>query len=176
MLESKVAQFSTKLPSPTQSSKCSLIWNVNFFKIALKVTKYLGNFCHKICCRIFQNSTIWSHCSSLKSSLSLSRFLETTVLVRSSDVGIFEIFAFHRFTRKKNKRRNALRQLGIVKSCWLLGSSGCGSVGRTVASDTRGPWFESRHQQKFYRTFIYCQLDCIEKTKRKQKSGREWPI
>ena len=43
--------------------------------------------------------------------------------------------------------------------------SGCGSVGRAVASDTRGPRFESSHQQKFiYKLNIcYCQL-CIEKT------------
>ena len=27
--------------------------------------------------------------------------------------------------------------------------SGCGSVGGAVASNTRGPRFESRHQQKF---------------------------
>ena len=27
--------------------------------------------------------------------------------------------------------------------------SGCGSVGRAVASDTRGPWFESGHRQDF---------------------------
>ena len=27
--------------------------------------------------------------------------------------------------------------------------SGCGSVGRAVASDTRGPQFESSHRQKF---------------------------
>ena len=27
--------------------------------------------------------------------------------------------------------------------------SGCGSVGRAVASDTRDLWFESRHQQNF---------------------------
>jgi len=26
--------------------------------------------------------------------------------------------------------------------------SGCGSVGRAVTSDTRGPWFESSHWQK----------------------------
>ena len=30
----------------------------------------------------------------------------------------------------------------------LLGS-GCGSVGRAVAPDTRGPRFESSHQQNF---------------------------
>ena len=28
--------------------------------------------------------------------------------------------------------------------------SGCGSVGRAVASDTRGPRFESSHRQKIY--------------------------
>ena len=28
--------------------------------------------------------------------------------------------------------------------------SGCVSVGKVVASDTRGPWFESRHRQSFY--------------------------
>ena len=27
--------------------------------------------------------------------------------------------------------------------------SGCGSVGRAVASNTRGPWFESSHRQNF---------------------------
>ena len=27
--------------------------------------------------------------------------------------------------------------------------SGCGSVGRAVASSTRDPWFESRHWQNF---------------------------
>ena len=26
--------------------------------------------------------------------------------------------------------------------------SGCGSVGRAIASDTRGPWFGSGHRQK----------------------------
>ena len=30
--------------------------------------------------------------------------------------------------------------------------SGCGSVGRVVASDTRGLRFESSHQQKFIQT------------------------
>ena len=31
-----------------------------------------------------------------------------------------------------------------------LWGSCCSSVGRVVASDTRGPWFESSHRQKFY--------------------------
>ena len=31
-----------------------------------------------------------------------------------------------------------------------LSGSGCGSVGRAVASDSRGPQFKSRHWQKNY--------------------------
>ena len=47
--------------------------------------------------------------------------------------------------------------------------SGCGSVGRVVASDTRDPRIKSRHQQNF----IY---SCtIKKTKIKKK-GWDWPI
>ena len=39
-------------------------------------------------------------------------------------------------------------KLNISLKLFSLGS-GCGSVGRAVASDTRGPRFESSHQQKF---------------------------
>ena len=35
---------------------------------------------------------------------------------------------------------------------------GCGSVGRAVASDTRGPRFESSHRQTLYYLLVYCQL------------------
>ena len=35
----------------------------------------------------------------------------------------------------------------------LQKGSGCGSVGRAVASDTKGPWVESSHQKKLYQTF-----------------------
>ena len=50
--------------------------------------------------------------------------------------------------------------------------SGWGSVGRVVASDSRGLRFESTHWQNVYRTF---NVNSIEKTK-KIKRGREWPI
>ena len=36
--------------------------------------------------------------------------------------------------------------------------SGCGSVGRAVAFDTRGPWFDSSHRQNFNEHFVYYQL------------------
>ena len=52
----------------------------------------------------------------------------------------------------------------------LITGSGCGSVGRVVASNTRDPRFESSHRQTFIyiEHFVYCQL-CIEKTKIKKK-------
>ena len=50
--------------------------------------------------------------------------------------------------------------------------SGCGSVGRAVASNTRGQRFEPRHRQIFTDHLIT--VNCIEKTKRKR--GQEWPI
>ena len=44
--------------------------------------------------------------------------------------------------------------------------SGCGSVGRLVASDSRGPQFESSHLQNLYWIFT---VTCIEKAKIKKK-------
>ena len=41
----------------------------------------------------------------------------------------------------------------------------CGSAGRAVASDTRGPWFESSHQQM---SFVGT-INCIEQTLIKSK-------
>ena len=53
----------------------------------------------------------------------------------------------------------------------------CGSVGRVVASNTRGPRFESSHRQNLfiYWTFVFCQL-CIEKTKIKKKMAGNGPF
>ena len=45
--------------------------------------------------------------------------------------------------------------------------SGCGSVGRAVASKSRGPQFESRHGQKIY--IEHFTVNCIENTKIKKK-------
>ena len=57
--------------------------------------------------------------------------------------------------------------------------SGCSSVGRAVASDIRGPRFESSHRQKFiyieHLFIVYCQL-CIEKTKIKKKEAVDGPF
>ena len=36
--------------------------------------------------------------------------------------------------------------------------SGCGSVGRAVASNTRGPWFKSSRRQNFIMNIVYSKL------------------
>ena len=41
--------------------------------------------------------------------------------------------------------------------------SGCGSVGRVVASDTRGPRFESRHWEKIIYIKHLCTVNCVLK-------------
>ena len=47
--------------------------------------------------------------------------------------------------------------------------SGCGSVGRAVASNTRGPWFKSSHWQTFISDIYWFTVNCLEKTKIKKK-------
>ena len=46
---------------------------------------------------------------------------------------------------KISKKVNSKQKLG--------NGSGCGSVGRAVTSDSRGPRFESSHRQKLYFLF-----------------------
>ena len=50
---------------------------------------------------------------------------------------------------------------------------GCGSVGRAVVSDTRGPWFESSHRIFIEHLFT---VNCVETMKINLKRGREWAI
>ena len=51
--------------------------------------------------------------------------------------------------------------------------SGCGSVDRAVAFNSRDPRFESSHRQNFILN-INCQL--YWKDENKEKRGRDWPI
>ena len=54
--------------------------------------------------------------------------------------------------------------------------SGCGSVGRAVASDTRGPRFESSHQQnKFYIEHLLT-VNCVLKRRNKEKEAGNGPF
>ena len=53
----------------------------------------------------------------------------------------------------------------------FLQGSGCGSVGRAVASDSKGPRSESHHRQNIY--IEHFTVNCIEKTKiKKKRPGR----
>ena len=61
----------------------------------------------------------------------------------------------------------------VVKIRLLVQGSGCGSVGRVVASHSRGPRFKSSHRQKFILN-IYCQL--YWKDENEEKKSQEWPI
>ena len=51
-----------------------------------------------------------------------------------------------------------------VKYLGRLGSD-CGSAGRAVTSETRGPWFDCSHKRFFILTIEYC----IENTKLNKK-------
>ena len=50
--------------------------------------------------------------------------------------------------------------------------SGCGSVGRSVASDTRDLWFKSRHRQNFIYQIIYQLFNRKDKNKEKEAGNR----
>ena len=55
--------------------------------------------------------------------------------------------------------------------------SGCGSVGRAVASNTRGPRFESSHRQKFIYILNICLLSTVYwKDENKEKEAENGPF
>ena len=55
--------------------------------------------------------------------------------------------------------------------------SGCGSVGRVVASDTRGPQFESSHRQKIIYILNICLLSIVYwKDDNKEKEAGNGPF
>ena len=53
--------------------------------------------------------------------------------------------------------------VGKKTSTW---GSGCGSVGRPVAYDTRGPRFESSHQQNFIDIEYLLTVNCVLKRRK----------
>ena len=61
----------------------------------------------------------------------------------------------------------------MVKTDNSFWGSRWGSVGKAVASDTRGLRFESHHCQSFIEHFNY---QVYWKDENKEKRGREWPI
>ena len=68
-------------------------------------------------------------------------------------------------------------QLKCFISVWLREGSSCGSVGWAVASNTRGPQFESSHRQTLYWRFVYLfAINCIEKMKINKKEAGNGPL
>ena len=65
---------------------------------------------------------------------------------------------------------------GVLSEAKLipLRGSGCGSVGRAVASDTRDPRLESRHWQTLIKHLFT--VNCVEKTKTKKKEAGNGPF
>ena len=74
------------------------------------------------------------------------------------------------FEKTDNKRKRGRGLPILKKECHLVGS-GCDSVGRAVASDSRGPQFESS-------TKIYIErlLSTLLKRQKYRKRGRHWPL
>ena len=67
--------------------------------------------------------------------------------------------------RRRCRRRNICNYSFLNLKCNKGG--GCGSLGRAVASYSRGPWFESSYRQN---------VNCIEKTKINEKEARNGPF
>ena len=60
MLESKLTQHFIKLAP--EVTEVAFYYKVTYFKIAQKVSKYLGHFNEKICCQeLSKIAQIWSH-------------------------------------------------------------------------------------------------------------------
>ena len=69
--------------------------------------------------------------------------------------------------------RSTASSVSIIFVNTVIMKTGCGSVGRAVASDTRVPQFKSSHQRNLImNTFT---LNCWN-DKNKEKRGREWSI
>ena len=70
-----------------------------------------------------------------------------------------------------------VNQMKRIKVDWIKQKrrgKWCGPVGRAVASDTRDPWFECRHRQNVYHTFV--NVNCVEKTKIKKGEAGNSPF
>ena len=75
------------------------------------------------------------------------------------------------FSGETNANEGELGAYLTVKCHW---GSGFGAVGRLVASDTRGPGFESSHRQLLLN--IYLLLTVCRKDENKEKEARSGPF
>ena len=65
------------------------------------------------------------------------------------------------------------KSIELSELCFHLGS-GCGSVGRVVASNTRGPRFESSNRQDFIMNIFTVNCWKVEKKRKKRPGMAQW--
>ena len=73
----------------------------------------------------------------------------TRVQIQSSAIFIKDLFTVRCYDKRTNKEKESGKRPFKKQQ-----GSGCDSVGRAVASNTRGPRFESSHQQFILRTYL----------------------
>ena len=67
-------------------------------------------------------------------------------------------------------------EAGLSLTFYCKLGSGCGSAGRAVASDTRGPRFDAVISKIYIEHLYTCVLSTVFKRQKLIKRGREWPI
>ena len=73
---------------------------------------------------------------------------------------------------KKLFKMKPLASFVVLYTNFSSTGSGCGSVGKAVASNTRGTWFESSHQRKFIYLLNICLLSTVYwKNENKEKEA-----
>ena len=103
-------------------------------------------------------------------SLTLMKMFEVSgasVDVSSSIINVVQTFNYQiiRTWDRWPQRAVVQEEKTLLQNLHFL-SSGCCSVGRAVATETRGPRFKSSHLQNLYWNLFT--IDCIEKTKIKK--------
>ena len=75
---------------------------------------------------------------------------------------------------QRTDRSQSVTKVNVTPNNRLSRGSGCGSVGRAVCFDTRGPQFDSSHWQIYIEhLFLYLFIiNCIKKTKINKKGPR----
>ena len=127
---------------------------MKFFCVAQKDTKYLGYFCkksgHHELSRITQSGHTAFAFSPLQLYVQINWTNRQIQFISSLSLSLSLV---------KGKRFKNHAEIHLEKASQTVGpddheqglfmGSGCVSVGRAVASDTRGLWFESSHQRIF---------------------------
>ena len=113
-----------------------------------------------------------SHLLLLGTVPSRKRGLTRLLDYSTKSLSVVQQSVCHLFTLTRPSFREPKWQGGTVQPK-NVHISGCGSVGRAVTSDTRGPRFESSRSQNFY---IECILSTALKRRNKEKDAGNGPF